>query len=208
MKPSPLNSSSTSGGIWADGLPGPPFFTISLGTDVTRDALDALFQNVGETSQVIRKTPFLDRPTILNQFRLWLCLLTDLLILLFSPGDLHELKPRRGAHCLQLSSDREFPLSCLKHAERNSWALNPLIPPSLIHLSSQTPRLNKWVRTLNEYARIKLNRYTQIRIESNEYERIELNGYVWIELNEYERIELNEYCTNKLNAYERIELNK
>ena len=89
----------------------------------SRCSLMHCFQTVSETSQVIRKTPFLDRPTeqFLNQFRLWLCLLTDLLILPFSTGDLHELKPQRGAYCLQLSSDREFPLSCLKHAERNSF---------------------------------------------------------------------------------------
>ena len=77
------------------------------GTDVTRDALNAPFSKFWRnfSSSQIRKTSFLDRSTISNQFRLRLCFLPDLLILLFSSGDLHELKPRRGAHCLQLSSE-------------------------------------------------------------------------------------------------------
>ena len=43
VKPSPRKSSSTSGGISTDGLPGRPFFTVSQGTVVTRDGLDILF---------------------------------------------------------------------------------------------------------------------------------------------------------------------
>ena len=131
----------------------------------SRCSLMYCFQTVGETSQVIRKTPFLDRPTeqFLNQFRLWLCLLTDLLILLFSAGDLHELKPQRGAHCLQLSSGKEFPPTCFMLKEiLDLWILGFRHLFSRVRVISSTPRISflvpvpkiEWMSAnINEYER-------------------------------------------------------
>ena len=64
VKPSPLNSSSTSGGIWTHGSAWASIlYHFTRNRRNSRCSLMHCFQTVGETSQVIRKTPFLDRPT-------------------------------------------------------------------------------------------------------------------------------------------------
>ena len=124
-KQSTLNSSSISDGMLTEGRPGPPFFTTWQGTDITRDGLDALFRkcwrNLSSNSE----------NTCLKSSNVFTSVSSVTILLPFSPWDIHGLKPRSAALCLYLRFGEEFPLSCLKHAQRNVSPLNPLIQPYL-----------------------------------------------------------------------------
>ena len=102
MKPSPINSSSTSGEMLTEGRPGPPFFTTWQGTDVTRDGLDALFRKCWRKFSSNLENICLKSSNVFKSVSSVTILANWPVSLPFSPGDVHGLKRRSAAHCLYL----------------------------------------------------------------------------------------------------------